>query len=405
MKIKLIGIVLLFLIPLITTVIISCNKQTLTIDTNIKAGVKIQDGRYVFANREIFESYVNELGKLSDQQLEDLEKKVNFKSRRAIQEELRKNAELNQVNLLSTQSIGLKTNSTELIEQNEELYYIEDPGFASVLNEQYIIQVDDEIFNINIIDGYVYVLDVENQQYLPQLEDAYLEPNTIYRYEMGLPVLDILAETGNGGDPCLVDPSFCPTTSVSIESPITPSICNISQSFENGVCNGCAGTNQNKQQDDTHYTTKYDGTQYAGTSFAQNNFSVIKFESKIVYQPLGIWFSMISKLKCVKIGKSSEPVYVPGEGGGFTSSPSVKISWPILNKSEYNFRKRCRNRETGIENDGNGYSGSEEKSYRFYNGTRCLKDYCISANFGYERTPNFFVNDSGQTWSLTLKSY
>lgn len=84
-----------------------------------------------------------------------------------------------------------------------------------------------------------------------------------------------------------------------------------------------------------------------------------------------------------------------------------KIFWPILNKSEYNFRKRCRDREVGIKNDGNGYSGSEEKSYRFYNGTRCLKDYCISANFGYKQTPipHLNLNDTGQTWALTLKSY
>ena len=74
MKIKQIGLILLILIPLTTIVIISCNKQKLEIDTNIKTGVKIQDGRYVFANREIFESYVNELGKLTEQQLEDIEK-------------------------------------------------------------------------------------------------------------------------------------------------------------------------------------------------------------------------------------------------------------------------------------------------------------------------------------------
>jgi hypothetical protein len=404
MKIKQIGIVLLFLIPLITTVIISCNKQTLTIDTNIKAGVKIQDGRYVFANREIFESYVNELGKLSDQQLEDLEKKVNFKSRRAIQEELRKNAELNQVNLLSTQSIGLKINSVELIEQNEELYYIEDPGFASVLNEQYIIQVDDEIFNINIVDGYVYVLDVENQQYLPQLEDAYLEPNTIYRYEMGLPVLDILAETGNGGDPCLVDPSFCPTTSATY-GPEQGALCSQGQSFENGVCNGCAGTGHKKVDDNRTY--------YINSLGLDKH----KWESKIAYQPLGIWFSIISKIE--------HRVSAPFDGGsnydpnkpedpsnfGGTVAGDSKSPIKMLNNSEYNFRKRCRNREVGMINEDNGYSGRDKKEYRFYSGTRCLKDYCITARFGiYEYQGRMIGGISifksiPTEWTLTLKSY
>jgi hypothetical protein len=71
---------------ILTTVIIySCNKQKLDIDSNISEGVSIKDGRYVFSNRVIFESYVKELGKMTDEQLNDIDKKLNFKSRRLIQ--------------------------------------------------------------------------------------------------------------------------------------------------------------------------------------------------------------------------------------------------------------------------------------------------------------------------------
>lgn len=398
MKIKQIGLILLILIPLTTITIISCNKQKLEIDTNIRAGVSIHDGRYVFANREIFESYVNELGKLTEQQLEDIEKKLNFKSRRAIQEDLKSKAELNRVNLLATQSKNLKTSNTDLIYPNEDLYYIEDPAFASVLNEQFIVQVEDEIFNINISNGYVYVLDVENQQYLPQLEDAYLEPNTIYRYEMGLPILDILAGVDNGGDPCLVDPSFCTTSANAIEVP-NRAICNIEQSFENGVCNGCAGTGHKKEQNDNQYYSTSDGN--------DRN----RWESKIVYQPLGVWFSIISKLE----HRTGAP-YVSGTPAsgltyGGTVSGDSKTTIKMMNNSTYNFRRRCRDRQTGIENEGNGYSFNEKKEYRYYNGTRCLKDYCVTSRFGiyeYEGRTSYggpFYKSTPTEWTLTLKSY
>ncbi|MBC7475828.1 MAG: hypothetical protein H7263_16210, partial [Candidatus Sericytochromatia bacterium] len=60
---------------------------------------------------------------------------------------------------------------------------------------------------------------------------------------------------------------------------------------------------------------------------------------------------------------------------------------------------------------GNGYSADEKKEYRFYNGTRCLKDYCITARFGiFKYMGRTFggvaMYDSTPTeWTLILKSF
>lgn len=385
---------------LLTCITISCNKQKLTVNTTIKEGVSIKDGRYVFANRNVFESYVNELGKMSDEELDKLEQSLNFKSRRFIQNHLEE-INLNTANTqpVKVQSLGIKLNQVP-VDGYELAELIDDSGFASVLNEVYIVQVEDEIFKVNIVDGYVYVLDETNQQYLPQLEDAYLEPNVIYRYEMGLPVLDILDAGGNGVDPCSVDPAFCPSTAISYGP--EDAVCEKGQSFENGVCNGCAGTNHRKMQDDTHKTKIKDG--YSNGVWT---YSVVKFESKISYQPLGIWFSMVSKLKSILIGTTSDPNYNPNTGsGGFTSTPNRKFDFDIMNRSEFNFRKRCKDRQTGFNDDGNGFSLKDEKTYRFYNGTRCLKDYCVISNFGYfNKEESGDPNYNGIKWVLNLKSY
>ncbi len=255
----------------------SCRKEKTEVFTDIKEGVKIVDGRYVFANRAIFESYVLELGKMSDEKLDDYEKKINFKSRRYIQNHL----EIKEVKNLNT----LSTNSTtpQVQVANYELeseYLIDDPGFAAVLNEEYILQVDDEIFKVNLVNGFVYVMDENNIQYMSQLEDSYLEPDVIYRYQMGLPLLDILEYGAPGIDPISVDPSFGANTVGCIEC---KSACEREQSFENGVCNGCAGTgpwgdNRKTQPDDRLITlTGYD------TQKEVNYKNEIKIESKISY--------------------------------------------------------------------------------------------------------------------------
>jgi hypothetical protein len=287
---------------------------------------------------------------------------------------------------------------------------IDDQGFASVLNEEFILQIDEDIFKVNMIDGYVYVMDQNNQQYLPQLEDSQLEPNAIYRYRMGLPILDILDAGNLGTDPCSIDPYYCsistaPSTPPNCFSCGTPpvSLCDRGQSFENGVCNGCAGTNHEKEQDDSHETTVF-GKYTNGVV----EYNVVRFDSKIAYQPLGIWFSMVSKLKNRLIGTTSDPEYSEKKrSGGFTTTPNHDISYKILNRSTYNFRKRCKNRDVGSEDEGNGFSDSEIKTYRFYNGTRCLKDYCVTSEFGYFNTlkSGTGTNYNGDRWVLNLKSY
>jgi hypothetical protein len=394
---------------ILTTVIIySCNKQKLDIDSNISEGVSIKDGRYVFSNRVIFESYVKELGKMTDEQLNDIDKKLNFKSRRLIQNSFEPKNENPNLLTLKTQSQNSNVKTLIVPNQYQLEEVIDDQGFASVLNEEFILQIDEDIFKVNMIDGYVYVMDQNNQQYLPQLEDSQLEPNAIYRYRMGLPILDILDAGNLGTDPCSIDPYYCSVNaapsnppgcfSCNDPAPSTP-LCDKGQSFENGVCNGCAGTNHRKvQPDDKIIERPYSA---GGVLKIQK----IKFESKIAYQPLGIWFSMISKLKAVDVGSFDDPNYYSNGNSSGHATPSTPIEFKILNRSQYNFRKRCKNRETGSEDEGNGFSKVSEKAYRFYNGTRCLKDYCVTSTMGYfdDYQSNDF-NYKGLTWVLNLTS-
>lgn len=86
-------------------IIYSCNKQKLHLVSDIKEGVSIKDGRYVFSNRNIFESYVKELSKMTDKQLDEIDKKLNFKSRRLIQNGLENN------NTSNTNLQSIKTQS------------------------------------------------------------------------------------------------------------------------------------------------------------------------------------------------------------------------------------------------------------------------------------------------------
>jgi hypothetical protein len=362
--------------------------------------VKIVDGRYYFESRAIFESYVLEMGKLSDKELDDYEQKIKFKSIRYIQNRLEK-TEINYLNTLSVNSINPQVNIAEdqLIEQT----FIDDPGFAAVLNEEYILQIDDEIFKVNIVDGFVYVMDENNIQYLPQLEDSFLEPDVIYRYQMGLPLLDILEQGAPGIDPVSVDASFGANTVSCIEC---KSACEREQTFENGVCNGCAGTgpwgdNRKAQPDNRNINITYRKTDGSST--------IVKYriESKISYQPLGVWFSMVSKVKSVYEGWVE--VNSNGVSGALNTNTSKKVNFiKIQNKSEYNFRRRCKDRQTGFEDEGNGFSFAEKKEYRFYNGTRCLKDYCIVSKVGY-LTNNLqvggIVDEPTKEWTMTLKSY
>jgi hypothetical protein len=112
------------------------------------------------------------------------------------------------------------------------------------------------------------------------------------------------------------------------------------------------------------------------------------------------------KIKCLSIGTTSEPVYDPNkQTTGLTKTPEHEYDFRILNRSEFNFRKRCKNRETGNESIGNGFSSTNKKEYRFYNGTRCLKDYCIVSTFGYDKYNQAIPGYTGDKWTLTLKSY
>ncbi|MBC7475857.1 MAG: hypothetical protein H7263_16360, partial [Candidatus Sericytochromatia bacterium] len=340
----------------------------------------------MFSNRNIFESYVKELSKMTDKQLDEIDKKLNFKSRRLIQNGLENNNTSN-TNLQSIKTQSQNSTIKTLIVnpssyQAEE--YIDDPGFAAVLNQQFILQIEDDIFRVNMIDGFVYVMDQNNQQYLPQLEDSQLHPDVIYRYRMGLPILDILDAGNLGTDPCSIDPYFCSISATPVNPPIIcegcgtppPSLCDRGQSFENGVCNGCAGTANRKVQNDNEY--------FVNSIGSDKN----RWESKISCQPLGVWFSMISKLEhrtnAPYNGGSNYDPTKPEKSSdyGGTVGDDSKSNIKMMNRTEYNIRKRCKNRDTGSEDSGNGYSADEKKEYRFYNGTRCLKDYCITARFG-----------------------
>lgn len=355
---------------------------------------------------------------MTDEQLDNIDKKLNFKSRRLIQNSFEPKNE--NPNLLTLKTQSRNSNVKTLIVPNEYQLeeVIDDQGFASVLNEEFILQIDEDIFKVNLIDGYVYVMDQNNQQFLPQLEDSQLEPNAIYRYRMGLPILDILDAGNLGTDPCSIDPYFCSISSVppSITTPPqvcfgcgTPpvSLCDRGQSFENSECNGCAGTNHRKEQDDSHQVIVFG--RYLNGVNGDIEYDVLRFDTKITYQPLGIWFSMISKIKCLTVGKTSDPNYNPDtNSGGLTKTPDHDTEYKILNRSQYNFRKRCKNREVGNEDEGNGFSKVNKKAYRFYNGTRCLKDYCVISEFGYfddRKNVNPQSNYNGDRWVLNLKSY
>jgi hypothetical protein len=118
---------------------------------------------------------------------------------------------------------------------------------------------------------------------------------------------------------------------------------------------------------------------------------------------------MISKVKQIDLGfytrNNPDNPWDKTGGGNFSDKTYI---FKIMNRSEYNYRRRCRDRQTGFEDEGNGLTKSEKKEYRFYSGTRCLKDYCIVSKVGYFYDFNLIqglADKPSENWTMTLKSY
>ena len=112
------------------------------------------------------------------------------------------------------------------------------------------------------------------------------------------------------------------------------------------------------------------GIQYAASACTSpgNNNATNSGDLKLVYQKAGVYFSLIAKEKCRRVC-----VY----GGNPFTSPTISLEMYL--NGTVTFRRCGGNQQTG--NRLSGYTFTNEKSWRPYEGSRRLASYSFSVNF------------------------
>jgi hypothetical protein len=317
-------------------------------DHKFQEPVTTRNGKHLkFASRKDFEQTMRDMDKLApgesmEAHLDKWEKAHNFYSLRAEKAKKAKYKAASGTQALSTQS---QVSSTSMVAENEvptedttigpyetpvaEQEFIADDYLAAVLSPDQTIQIGETTYRLDGTTNHIYYISSDNAQLYDELiAEAPTSPD-VYYYPMDQNVFE-LQDAGIEG---------------------APATSNFTLPIGSGI--GC-GPNADRRKSE------------GGVKYSSNQ----RLDCKVVYQSVGIYFSIIAKAQNQKrvLG-----IWWSQQAGVYLL-PNPGARWEELCRgySESDFN--------GYSNFG-GYGDGNTVAKRYYESTRGLKNYDVSVNF------------------------
>jgi len=209
---------------------------------------------------------------------------------------------------------------------------VEDPYVAACLSPEGFIQISEKLYKINTSQELIYVLSEISDSNFDRLLNEEIEPGIIDTYSLWIPVL-------------------IPEQELKKAAPVMK------------LMNTTTNPSKIKAYDGDPWTPEWDYSDY-------------DVDGKLVYQPVGIYFSIVNKIQH------------RAKGGG-PKSARTYLKLENVDFWYYTPKNRSQVSSCGAPDGYNLY----ELSYRTYNGIRPLESFDITTRFYWIRKDNNTLND------------